>query len=117
MSKKKYYLVTKYETKEEFEKRFDKIWDSGYERGYQAGLTEAVSYIWELLDHFPYAMQQNAKHVKGERDKAIAMANMNKGVVPVVPDDPAIREMRKQVSEELKWKKFVKETLSEESES
>ena len=107
MARKKYYLISKFETKEDFDKHFRSIYDSGYESGYKDGMTEAVSYIFDLLDHFSYSMQNNASYMAGERKKRIAMKNFEKGVIPTVPDDPAIRESRAEFNKRMNFKKLI----------
>lgn len=98
MARKKYYLVCKFETKEDFDKHYNSISDPAYERGYEDGMAEAVSYVFEMLDHFSHKTQNNAAYMNGERQKRIAIENMKRGTMPMIPDDPAMRERRREMN-------------------
>lgn len=107
MTKKKYYLVCKFETKEDFDKHYNSISNPAYERGYEDGMAEAVSYVFEMLDHFSHKTQNDAVYMNGERKKRIAIENMKRGTIPIVPDDPAMREMRREMNRMMKFNKMM----------
>ena len=106
MATKKYYMVSKYETKEDYDKHFKDIYYSGYGSGYKDGMTEALSYVFECIDHFSHETQRDAEWLNGQRHKenwkAQYEANKN---------DPANREQRAQMKQMLEMKKFMKETI------
>lgn len=116
MAKKKYYLVCKFETKEDFDKHFKSISDPAYERGYEDGMAEAVSYVFEMLDHFSHKTQNDAAYMNGARQKRIAIENMKRGTMPIIPDDPAIREQRREVNRMMAFNKMMKKVAKDAEE-
>lgn len=116
MAKKKYYLVCRFETKEDFDKHFNSISDPAYERGYEDGMVEAVSYMFEMLDHFSHETQNVAARMNEDRQKRIAIENMKRGTMPMIPDDPAMRERRREMNRMKTFNKMmekVKKDLEE----
>lgn len=88
-TRKKYYTVMRFETKEDFDKHIDSIYNSGYDIGYKDGMTVAVSYIFECLDHFSPDMQGNAVWMNEDRHK-----KMWRYFMTANQDDPATKESR-----------------------
>lgn len=113
MAKKKYYLVCRFETKEDFDKHYKSISDPAYERGYEDGMVEAVSYVFEMLDHFSHETQNIAARMNGDRHERIAIENMKRGTMPFVPDDPAMREQRRERNRKMASKKMIQTMLSQ----
>lgn len=113
MANKKYYAVMKFETKEDFDKRFDDIYNSGYESGYEDGMVEAVSYMFEMLDHFSPDTQDRGLCMNGDRKKRLAIKNMKAGITPIVATDPAIRKSRQEFNRMMSFNKIIKEVIKE----
>lgn len=107
--RKKYYSTMRFETKEDFDKHIDGIYNSGYESGYEYGMAEALSYVFEMLDHFDYDTQQIAERMSGNRQKKQAMDNMKAGITPIVAEDPKIRKMRKEQNRIMRFNKMINE--------
>jgi len=53
MSKRKYFVTLRFETKEEFDKHFDSIYNPGYKQGYKEGFQAALArMIYAFNDEF-----------------------------------------------------------------
>lgn len=113
MANKKYYLVDKFETKEDFDKRYNSIYNAGYESGYEDGLVEAVSYMFELIDHFGYETQRNGERMNGDRKRKLAMRYMKAGTTQLISEDPAYREQMKEYNRRTKFNKLFKDVKKE----
>ena len=70
-TRKKYYLIHKFETKEDFEKFYKGIYNTGYSSGFKDGRINALSHFTNLIDEeFEIEEIRSANYEASQRNKA-----------------------------------------------